>query len=87
MSREAFSGYGEMPQKTIPPGIKNIVEIIVALDLAPSRSEAKRLIQGSGIRIGEELIESFDYCIDAQKEENGFVIHKGKKIHIFVSVQ
>ena len=87
MSRAAFSGDGQMPRKTISSGIKNIIEIILALGLAPSRSEAKRLIQGSGIRIGEEIIESFEYCIDSQMQDNGFVIHKGKKIHFFVTIE
>ena len=54
---------------------KTIIDLIMTLKMAPSRGEAKRLVDGKGIRIDDELIENYDFPIIKQE----FVLQKGKK--------
>jgi tyrosyl-tRNA synthetase len=43
----------EMPEFSLPEGGIEIVELLVRANLAPSRSEARRLLDGGGVRFGE----------------------------------
>lgn len=54
---------------------KTIVDLLLALKVASSRGDAKRLVDGKGIRIDDELVESYDFPIIKQV----FVLQKGKK--------
>ncbi|HPD02980.1 MAG: tyrosine--tRNA ligase [Christensenellales bacterium] len=84
----AFSGIAEeMPSAEIEPGVLKVADILVALGLAPSKGEAKRLIAGGGIKINEEKVDAFDAEISGEMIESGFVLHKGKKQHIMVTVK
>ena len=55
--------------------VSNIIDLLIALKLASSRGEAKRLVDGKGIRVDEELVENYDFPIIKQE----FVLQKGKK--------
>ncbi|MEG2413441.1 MAG: tyrosine--tRNA ligase [Clostridia bacterium] len=84
-AKGAFGGSeDEMPTKTIASDIRNIIDVMVELGVVKSKSEARNLIGGGGIKIGDEKIEAFDYCLSDSQVANGFVFHKGKKIHIKV---
>ncbi len=54
---------------------QNIVDLLIYTQMAGSRGEAKRLIEGKGIRIDDEVVDSFDF----QLKKDEFVLQKGKK--------
>jgi tyrosyl-tRNA synthetase len=87
-AKAAFSGDSEnMPRLSLDKNTgRRLVDILEALKLAPSKSEAKRLIEGGGIYIDEKQIKDISYEIPQDIYNKGFVIHKGKKVHIKVSV-
>lgn len=87
LAKGAFAGGEEMPEAVLPIGITKIVDVLTALKLAPSKGEAKRLIEGGGIKIDEEKIESIDAGLSDSQIANGFILHKGKKVHVKVTVK
>ena len=79
----ASSG-GELPTAYVPAGVNNIIDIMCAVKAAKSKSEARQLITGGGVKVGEEKITSFDVSFDDDALKAGIVLHKGKKVHIRV---
>lgn len=79
----ASSG-GELPTAYVPAGVNNIIDIMCAVKAAKSKSEARQLIAGGGVKVGEEKITSFDVSFDDDALRAGIVLHKGKKVHIRV---
>lgn len=79
----ASSG-GELPTVYVPAGVNNIIDIMCAVKAAKSKSEARQLITGGGVKVGEEKITSFDVSFDDDALRAGIVLHKGKKVHIRV---
>ena len=58
----------------------NILDLLVELKLAPSKSEARRLVQQGGIKVCEEKIDKIDYLIKLDNfKDNKILIQKGKK--------
>lgn len=55
---------------------QNIIDLLLETKMAGSRGEAKRLVDGKGIKIDEEVIESYEYPIIKPE----FVLQKGKKV-------
>lgn len=88
-SRAAFvTGDSEnMPQAEIEKGINQVVDIMVAINIAKSKGEAKRLIEGGGIRIGDNKVTDITASVSDEELANGIVLHKGKKVHIKISVK
>jgi len=87
MAKAAFSGDTEnMPQKTIAKGITSVADVLVAIGAAPSKGEAKRLIEGGGIRIDDEKVSDVFAAIAEEKLKSGFVLQKGKKNFFKVTV-
>jgi len=83
-AKAAFSDNAEnMEVVAIEKNTRNIIDILLTLKLAPSKSEARRLIEGGGVKIDDQNINSIDYTIPMSVK--GFVIHKGKKAHIKVA--
>lgn len=84
----AFGGDSEnMPSKTIKSDCVNILDIMIAVGACKSKSEARNLIAGGGVKIDEEKIDDIAYNISDSQKANGFVLHKGKKMHVKVSVE
>ncbi len=84
-ARGAFGGDSDtMPCVEIKLPSRNVIDILVALDLAKSRGEAKRLIDGGGVKINEMPVNNYDFEIGESEANNGFIVHKGKKVHIKV---
>ncbi len=79
----AFGGGEEMPEKTIAEGIVKVTDILVAIGAAPSKSEARRLIEGGGIKINDDKVTD----VNAEVTDKEFILHKGKKIHFKVLVK
>ena len=82
-SKGAFGGGEDMPEKTISEGTVKITDILVAAGVAPSKSEARRLIEGGGIKVNDNKITD----VNAEITDKEFVLHKGKKIHFRISVK
>ena len=55
--------------------------------IAKSKGEAKRLIEGGGIRIGDNKVTDIAASVSDEELANGIVLHKGKKVHIKISVK
>ena len=85
-ARGAFGGNSEeMPTVKVDLAVnKNIVDLLVTVGVAKSKGEAKRLIDGGGVKIGEEPVSSYAYEIADSDVANGFILHKGKKVHLRV---
>lgn len=84
----AFGGDSDnMPSKTIKSDLVNILDIMVAVGACKSKSEARNLIAGGGVKIDEEKIDDIAYNIGDSQKANGFVLHKGKKMHVKVTVE
>jgi len=59
---------------------KSIVDMLVLTGLAKSKSEGRRLIEGGGIYVNDEKIESIDHMLNTdQISQEGIIIRKGKK--------
>ena len=82
-SKGAFGDGAEMPEKTIEEGTTKVIDILVAIGVAPSKSEARRLIEGGGIRVNDDKVTD----VNAEVTNREFIIHKGKKVHFKVSVK
>ena len=90
-SEEVFSkGYSEegMPSEDIKlEDNTNILDLLVLSKIAPSKSEARRLVQGNGISINGEKVNDVNLIIDEKLfKDNSLVISKGKKTHIKVNL-
>ncbi len=88
-SRAAFvtGDSANMPQAEIEKGINQVVDIMVAINVAKSKGEAKRLIEGGGIKIGDNKVTDIAATVSDEDLKGGIVLHKGKKVHIKVTVK
>ena len=88
-SRAAFvtGDSANMPQAEIEKGINQVVDIMVAINVAKSKGEAKRLIEGGGIKIGDDKVTDIAATVSDEDLKDGIVLHKGKKVHIKVTVK
>lgn len=59
----------------------NILDLLVELKLAPSKSEARRLVQQGGVKVQEQKIETIEYLVKIDDFKDGkILIQKGKKV-------
>ena len=84
-AKAAFSGSTEdMPKAEIDGTVTTVADLLVAVGQAKSKGEAKRLIEGGGVSIDEDKIAD-PFAVLPSK--NSFVLHKGKKVHILISIK
>ena len=57
-----------------------ILDLMMACNLAPSRSEARRLVQQGGVFVNDEKVPSIDVKFTAEQLRAGLKIRKGKKV-------
>ena len=91
ISEEVFTrGYSEegMEEETIEltDGM-NILDLLVQVKIAPSKSEARRLVTGNGISINSEKVTDVNLLITADMFKEKFIVSKGKKTHIKVNLK
>ncbi len=87
-ARAIFSGAADaenMPTIQVPSGGLSegrilVTELMVLGKMAPSKGEAKRLIQQGGVLLGENRVERFDAVVTQEELSSGVVIRKGKKV-------
>lgn len=85
----AFSNAeGELPTCDIEVSVSMPVpDALVALKLAASKSEARRLIEGGGVKIDDTKVESWSDTLEKYVSGSSFVLYKGKKIRLKVNVK
>lgn len=66
----------DISEITIESG-KNLTDLLVELNFVQSKGEAKRLIQGGGVKIGGEKISDINYSINFEKES--LILQSGKR--------
>ena len=87
-ARALFAGGADdsnMPTTTLSAddltdGKIGVMELLVKTGLAPSRSEARRLIQQGGVSIDEKKVDSLDASVTEEALKAGIKIRKGKKV-------
>ena len=83
-----FSGEGDdahMPSTTVDPALLTedgigIVDLLVACKLAPSKGEARRLIQQGGVLLDGVKVEAPTLIVTRQQLADGVKLRKGKKV-------
>ncbi len=65
----------------VPDAGLSIIDLMMACKLAPSRGEARRLIQQGGILVDGEKVDAIDFMISKDALSNGVKIRKGKKVY------
>lgn len=84
-AKAAFSGSTEdMPKAEVDSTVATVADLLVAVGQAKSKGEAKRLIEGGGVSIDDQKIAD-PFAVLPDKKS--FVLHKGKKVHILISVK
>ena len=77
----------EVPVTKIPRGpAKKLIALLVELNLAPSKSEAERLIKQKGVEINQAPVEDFRKELDLSQPSE-FLIRAGKKKFIRLVVE
>ncbi len=88
-ARALFSGAGDiehMPttilsDEDFTDGAIGILDLLLKGKMAPSRSEAKRLVMQGGVLIGDEKVDNFSLTVAKDKfSGDGVIVKKGKKI-------
>ena len=84
----AFGGNAEdMPTVEIGAnGDTLIADVMFMAGVAASKSEARRLIDGGGVKVDETKVTSSCALVKDCTSANSFVLHKGKKVHVNVKL-
>ena len=78
--KAAFSGDAEnMPTKTLTASMRKVVDILAEVAFAPSKSEARRLIQGNAVSVDGVKVSDVNAEVTDSQIANGFILSKGKK--------
>ena len=88
-ARALFAGGADdsnMPTTELTPdqlsdGRIDVISLLIACKLTATRSEGRRLIQGGGVLVNEEKIESIDRSFTQEDLKAGLKIRKGKKVY------
>ncbi|MGN1094540.1 MAG: tyrosine--tRNA ligase [Candidatus Neoclostridium sp.] len=84
----AFGGNAEdMPTVEInADGDTLIADVMFLAGVAASKSEARRLIDGGGVKVDEVKVPSSRATVKECTANSSFVLHKGKKVHVNVKL-
>ena len=63
-----------------------IADVMFMAGVAASKSEARRLIDGGGVKIDETKVSDSHATVKDFTNANSFVLHKGKKVHVNVKL-
>lgn len=87
-ARAAFSQDADnMPSVEISSP-SNIIDVLVKCGLCKSNGEARRLVEGGGVAVNDDKIDSIGWTLPQEVAQKGeFVLHKGKKVHLKVVVK
>ncbi len=93
-SRELFGGAANsdaMPTAALTDadftdGKINILDLMVATKLAPTKSEARRLVQQGGVMVNDEKVSGIDVTYEKAAFTEKFIVKKGKKVFLKVTL-
>ncbi len=88
-ARALFSGKGdednmpstELSEDQLTDGGIEILDLLVACSLAPTKSEARRLVTQGGVSVDDQKITDIKELFSKEQLEKGLVIRKGKKVY------
>ena len=89
--KQAFAAFGgnaeDMPTVEINAnGDTLIADVMFMAGVAASKSEARRLIDGGGVKIDETKVSDSHATVKDFTNANSVVLHKGKKVHVNVKL-
>lgn len=91
ITEEVFKKGGidiNMPSLDIEKKDRNIMDLLVDIELAPSKSEARRLITQGGISINREKVLDPNKMLDDNMINDGsIIVGKGKKVFIKINIK
>jgi len=70
----------ELNADMLTDGAINVMDLLVACKLAPSKSEARRLVQQGGVFVNDEKVAGIAVSFSAAQLKEGLKIRKGKKV-------
>ena len=70
----------ELTAQQLTDGKISILDLLLACKLAPSKSEARRLVQQGGVFADDEKVASIDAAFTEDQLRKGIRIRKGKKV-------
>ncbi len=79
-ARAAFGGEGDMPEKTIPASVTDLLGALTATGLCKSIGEARRLVEQGGVSVNGERAANVNMPLPAGE----FTLFKGKKVRVKV---
>ena len=71
----------ELTEEQLADGKIAILDLMLACKLAPSKSEARRLVQQGGVFADDEKVASIDVSFNAEQLRKGVKLRKGKKVY------
>ena len=71
----------ELTEAQLTDGRIAILDLMMACKLAPTRSEARRLVQQGGVLADDEKVSGIDVCFTAEQLRRGVKLRKGKKVY------
>lgn len=88
-ARSIFGGGGpvenmpttELKAESFADGKISVIDMLVLSSLAPSKGEARRLIQQGGVMLNDVKVDDLYKTVDISEFSNNVVIKKGKKIY------
>ena len=88
-AQAAFEGgANEMPTVTIAGSLESgMLDVMVACKVCASKGEARRLIEGGGVKVDEKKVDSVTAKIGDYTSNPEFVLCKGKKVRLKVVLQ
>ncbi len=77
-----------MPSVTVEADLNTpVVDVMVLAGVAASKSEARRLVEGGGVKVGETKVADVKTTLKDLNVAKEFVLHKGKKVHVKVELK
>lgn len=83
---KGYSEEGMMEEIVKIDDNSNLMDLLVLSKVAPSKSEARRLVLGNGISINGNKQTDPNVLINDLTKENNLIVSKGKKTHIKVII-
>ena len=77
----------EISEDNLVNGEINIMDLLVLVNLLPSKGEARRLIQQGGLLVNNEKVTNIGLMISLEALKEGIKIKKGKKVYHKVIVK
>ncbi|MBQ6797677.1 MAG: tyrosine--tRNA ligase, partial [Oscillospiraceae bacterium] len=71
----------ELSADVLTDGAINVMDLLVACKLTPSKSEARRLVQQGGVFVNDEKVGGIDASFTEAALREGLKIRKGKKVY------